>query len=268
MVMITAIQNIKQLYFNNMKAKMQPPRHYEAEEEETNMREAPRRSLKSPARRASAIPSTAASKLVSPGAGRDRRAEYLRKAGARENIQLDPRGAKRNSVPITRSQDPDKLPLSQLGVNTFQTKGDLKKICGEDSEPQTESAQCVEELNTENGVIATKESAELEIGDKYMRLLEKYEQQSKLVAVMEEQLSGLRVLIEECTGENQHLVAVLKEKEAKEAAMNGELEALRKQAEKDKQERDRVAEERAIHEQIVKRLNQKISVTSDTISLT
>lgn len=98
------------------------------------------------------------------------------------------------------------------------------------------------------------------MGTKYLKLLGKYDQQSKLVTVMEEQLSGLRVLIEECTGENQHLVDMLKEKEGLEETMQKEIESLKKQAEKDNQEKERFLEERLIHEQIVKRLNKKLSV--------
>jgi hypothetical protein len=95
---------------------------------------------------------------------------------------------------------------------------------------------------------------------KYLKLLEKHEQQSKLALVMEEQLSGLRSLIEECTSENQHLVNMLKEKEEQEKTRLQEIELLKKQAEKDKQERERLTEERLIHEKIIKRLNEKLSV--------
>ncbi len=99
-----------------------------------------------------------------------------------------------------------------------------------------------------------------DVGTKYLKLLEKYDQQGKLVQVLEEQLSGLRVLIEECTGENQHLVSVLKEKEERETALLTELENVKKDAAKFQEEKERFQEERNIHEQIVKRLNKKLSV--------
>ena len=96
--------------------------------------------------------------------------------------------------------------------------------------------------------------------EKYNQLLEKCDQQGKLVSILEEQLSGLRTLIEECTGENQQLVNMLKEKEAREANLLKDIESIRKQSDNDKQERERYFEEKAIHEQIVQRLNRKLSV--------
>lgn len=98
------------------------------------------------------------------------------------------------------------------------------------------------------------------VADRYARLLEKSGQQAQLVRLMEEQLAGLRGLIEECTGENRRLVGVLKEKEEKESELLRQIEEAKKQAEENRLERQRAGEERAVHEQIVKRLNMKLSV--------
>ena len=106
-----------------------------------------------------------------------------------------------------------------------------------------------------------------DISEKYNQLLEKYKQQGKLVTILEEQLSGLRTLIEECTGENQQLVNMLKEKETREANLLKDIESIRKQSDNDKQERERYFEEKAIHEQIVQRLNRKLSVSFDLIKI-
>jgi hypothetical protein len=101
---------------------------------------------------------------------------------------------------------------------------------------------------------------DISIQKKYLHLVEKYEQQGKLVQVLEEQLSGLTGMIEECSEENQNLITMMKQKELQESKYNQELENLRKELANEKKEKERAIEEKNVQEQIVQSLNLKLSV--------
>ena len=91
-------------------------------------------------------------------------------------------------------------------------------------------------------------------------MVEKYEQQGKLVQVLEEQLSGLTGMIEECSEENQNLINLMKQKELQENKYKQDLDNLKKELANEKKEKERAIEEKTVQEHIVQSLNLKLSV--------
>ena len=227
-------------------------------------------------------PKSSESKSRPFNCGRDRKAQYLKKEKDDENQCASNRGVRKSISDDARpwliySKASNKPDLLTLKSNSSLVNGVHCNPASPKDAPQEEEAptpqQCEQKPMTRSSKPMEQKILKLsqcnddegekstdDVGTKYLRLLEKYTQQGKLVQVVEEQLSGLRTLIEECTGENQHLVGLLKEKEDREAALTKELEEAKKEIAKNLEEKNRYNEERTIHEQIVKRLNKKLSV--------